>query len=124
MAFPKLNDDLYVISKLGTNPGADDGLSEEQFKAKFDEAANVIKDYLNNILVPELDNIADLDAMLEYITDKLRDVIDAAVNTVNEHIADMNNPHGVTPAQIGAVTAEQVNTMINDALGVIENGSY
>lgn len=49
---------------------------------------------------------------------------DNAQTAVDNHSADKENPHGVTPAQIGAVTAEQVNTMINDALGVIENGSY
>ena len=44
MALNKLLADLSIISKLGTNPGIDDGLSEEQLKAKFDEAANIIKD--------------------------------------------------------------------------------
>ena len=32
----------------------------------------------------------------------------ASVDVVNAHIADKNNPHGVTPAQIGAATAEQI----------------
>lgn len=49
---------------------------------------------------------------------------DNAQNATNVHSADKDNPHGVTPAQIGAVTSAQVTTMINDALGVIENGTY
>ena len=49
---------------------------------------------------------------------------DNAQTAADNHSADKENPHGVTPAQIGAVTEDQVNTMINDALGVIENGSY
>lgn len=40
------------------------------------------------------------------------------------HENNRNNPHGVTAAQIGATTRDQVVTMINDALGVIENGTY
>lgn len=40
------------------------------------------------------------------------------------HENNRNNPHGVTAAQIGAATRDQVATMINDALGVIENGTY
>ena len=38
MALKKLLADLSIISKLGTNPGIDDGLSEEQL-AKVEEAA-------------------------------------------------------------------------------------
>lgn len=63
---------------------------------------------------------------------------DNAKTAANNHRDDKNNPHGVTPEQIGArpetwtptaeevgaVTEAQVSTMINDALGVIENGSY
>ena len=54
MALIKLETDLNIISKLGTNPGVDDGLSEEQLKAKFDEAGNIIKNYINTTLIPNL----------------------------------------------------------------------
>lgn len=47
-----------------------------------------------------------------------------AQTCINDHTANRTNPHGVTAAQIGAITAEQVTTMINEALGVIENGTY
>lgn len=47
-----------------------------------------------------------------------------AQKAADNHSSAKENPHGVTPEQIGAVTEAQVNTMINDALGVIENGSY
>ena len=69
MALKKLLADLSIISKLGTNPGIDDGLSEEQLKAKFDEAANLIKDYINNYLIGELDKTVDVEALLSDILD-------------------------------------------------------
>lgn len=47
-----------------------------------------------------------------------------AQTTADNHAANKKNPHGVTAAQVGAVTESQVNTMINNALGVIENGTY
>ena len=52
MAIPKFTSDVSVISKLGTKPNTDNGLSDEQLKAKFDEAPNLIKEYINNKLVP------------------------------------------------------------------------
>ena len=78
--------------------------------------------------------------------------IAAAKKTVDDHIKEKANPHVVTAEQVGArpntwmptaqdvgarpdtwmpsaadvgaVTESQVSTMINEALGVIENGTY
>lgn len=44
--------------------------------------------------------------------------------TPASHATDKNNPHSVTAEQVGAVTEAKVTTMINNALGVIENGTY
>ena len=57
MEFPKLNKDLEIISKLGNNPNIDDGLSADDLKAKFDEAALILQKYLNEELVAELDRL-------------------------------------------------------------------
>lgn len=69
MALKKLEASLDIISELGTNPGSDNDLNEEQLKAKFDEAANIIKDYLNNYLLGELDKTVDVEALLSDILD-------------------------------------------------------
>ena len=78
--------------------------------------------------------------------------IQAAQKTADDHIKEKNNPHGVTAEDVGArpntwmptasdvgarpddwmpsaedvgaVTESDVTNMINDALGVIENGTY
>lgn len=80
MAIRPLEADVEIISKLGTNPGVDNGLSEEQIKAKFDEAAVILKDYINNYLIPEFDNVVDVDAMLKNILDATLSKNDKAAN--------------------------------------------
>lgn len=80
MALKKLEASLDIISALGTNPGSDNDLNEEQLKAKFDEAANIIKDYLNNHLIPELDKTVDVDALLKDILDSTLSKHDKAAN--------------------------------------------
>lgn len=80
MALRKLMADLSIISKLGNNPGVDNGLSEEQIKAKFDEAANIIKDYLNNYLILEIEKTVDVESLLADILDKTLSKEDKAAN--------------------------------------------
>lgn len=80
MAIKPLEADVEIISKLGTNPGIDDGLSEEQLKAKFDAAAKIIKDYLNNYLILQIDSVVDVDALLKNILDTTLSKDDKAAN--------------------------------------------
>ena len=58
MAIPMFLEDMNIISKLGDKPGEDDGLSTPQFKAKFDEGTQKIQNYINEILVPAIENTA------------------------------------------------------------------
>ena len=48
--FKKLLDDLNIISKLGDNPGTDNGLTAAGLKAKFDEAGLIIQKFINDIV--------------------------------------------------------------------------
>lgn len=73
MAIPKLEDDLAIISKLGEYPGSDDGLSTEEFKAKFDEAALIIQDYMNLKLVPNLNKMIGETKVEEFLK-RLEDI--------------------------------------------------
>lgn len=54
MSIPSLTKDLAVIQKLSDLPNAVDGLSAAELKAKFDEAALEIQNWINNSLVPAL----------------------------------------------------------------------
>jgi hypothetical protein len=57
MEFPKLTENLSIISTLGDNPGVDNGLTAEGLKAKFDEAALILQRYINEKLVEGLNEI-------------------------------------------------------------------
>lgn len=80
MAIEKLSADLNIISKLGDYPLADDGLEPDQFKAKFDEAGKLIKQYINEVLIPSMDELADVDALLKGILDTTLTKADKAAN--------------------------------------------
>lgn len=54
----RLNKDLAIISKLSDYPGGQDGLSTEEFKAKFDEAALAIQDHINNVIAPAIEEVS------------------------------------------------------------------
>lgn len=47
---PSFEEDLNIIQKLGDTPGTDNNLSSAELKAKFDEAGNRLKNYLNRIV--------------------------------------------------------------------------
>lgn len=56
MSISQLTDDLEIISALSDEPNATDGLTATQLKAKFDEAAGIIKTYLNGTIVPAINS--------------------------------------------------------------------
>lgn len=47
---PSFEEDLDIIQKLGDTPGTDNNISSAELKAKFDEAGNRLKSYLNRIV--------------------------------------------------------------------------
>ncbi len=56
MTLTKLEKDLDIISKLDNEPNDVGGLTAEQLKARFDEAGNAVKAYINETLTTELEN--------------------------------------------------------------------
>lgn len=53
---PRNTDNLNVISALDDRPNDVGGLSADALKNKFDQAAGLLKDYLNNTLLPFLES--------------------------------------------------------------------
>jgi hypothetical protein len=98
MAIPKFLEDLAIISKLGENPGADNGLSTSAFRAKFDEAGLKIQKYMNEVLIPNLDMIVDISALLNNILDKTLSAPDKAAEAkaVGEALAKKLDSTGGT----------------------------
>jgi hypothetical protein len=62
MAIPKFEADLNIISQLPDRPNDERGLSPQAFKEEFDRAGLLVKEYINEILVPQanidIDNAA------------------------------------------------------------------
>lgn len=54
MAIPKFTKDVEVIQKLSDLPNTTEGLTADQLKAKFDEAAKLEKTFLNDVLIPSI----------------------------------------------------------------------
>ena len=63
---PELTADMEVIQKLGRRPNVYDGLTEAGFKAKFDEAGIAIKKFINEKVVPAInDYVVSTDGLLD-----------------------------------------------------------
>ena len=55
MAISRLDSDLNIIQQLDDEPNDVGGLSATELKEKFDESGNTIKDFLNDVLIPALE---------------------------------------------------------------------
>ena len=92
MALERLTDDLAVISRLSDYPGAQDGLSTAEFKAKFDEASLLIQHYINEILVPTINSLSpngeDIVACLPLSGGKMT----GSINMNSKRITNLPNP--------------------------------
>lgn len=52
MSISRLNENLNIISSLPDKPT----LEVADLKAKFDESSNIIKTYINNTLIPDIES--------------------------------------------------------------------
>lgn len=57
MALTKIDKDMAIIAALDDEPNDVGGLSSSQLKDKFDEGGKALKDYLNDTLLPQLENL-------------------------------------------------------------------
>ena len=78
MAITPLNADMNIIARLSDEPNDVDGLSASELKARFDEAGNTIKGYINGTLVTEVD--AELASVERVILDEVDRKIVASGN--------------------------------------------
>ena len=72
MSIPKLTDDLNIIQTLDDQPA----MTSAELKAKFDEGTNIIKDYINSILV---DGIQDA---IDQVTGSIDTALTAKLQTI------------------------------------------
>lgn len=107
----KLLADLYIISLLDDEPNDVGGMSSAELKAKFDEAANTIKDYINNTLIPELAGNGGAESVGIDTVPGLTgaSTVQAALAKIEEQMAEMTQ---------GAVANESITTAKLAALAV------
>lgn len=132
----KLLQSVEIIQALGDNPNTDDGLSSEELKMKFDEAARIIKSYLNDILVPyinkqsealskELDPSLtrdDLAAQAKAVGDALKNYLPKSGGTMSGAIAMGGNKItglGAPTQSADAVNKEYADKMLPKSGGVM-----
>ena len=80
MAIPRMNDDMNIITKLGDVPGSEDGLTPQQIKEKFDLAGLLLQGFINDLLIPSIENTTP---GLYSLTMDLATVVLAATGWVN-----------------------------------------
>ncbi len=107
----KLLADLYIISLLDDEPNDVGGMSSAELKAKFDEAANTIKTYINETLIPELAGENGAVSVGIETVPGLAGVstVQAALVKIEEQMAEMTQ---------GAVADESITTAKLAALAV------
>ena len=107
----KLLADLYIISLLDDEPNDVGGMSSAELKAKFDEAANTIKTYINESLIPELAGTNGAESVGIDTVPGLTgaSTVQAALAKIEEQMAEMTQ---------GAVADESITTAKLAALAV------
>ena len=100
----KLLADLYIISLLDDEPNDVGGMSSAELKAKFDEAANTIKTYINESLIPELAGDTGAASVGISTVPGLTGIstVQAALAKIEEQMAEMTQ---------GAVADESITTV-------------
>jgi hypothetical protein len=96
MAIPLFTEDMDIVSKLGDYPGSENGMSPQEFKQRFDIAGKLIKDFLNNTLIPMANLTVDPDAIVAMVLAKALDTgggtLTGTLYMSGERIADVGDP--------------------------------
>ena len=92
-----LDGDLNIIQKLDDEPNDVGGLTSAELKAKFDESGNIIKKYINEILIPAV--------LTDDATEESRKQAEAA--RVAAEQGRVTAEEGRVSAESGRVSAEQ-----------------
>lgn len=113
MSLPTLNENLNIHQSLPDQPA----LNAEELKQEFDKPANLIKEYLNQILLPQLDallvSLQNKDISLETALNTTNGIVNEAVT----NITSINNT--LAGLKSGATTKISSGTSVPSSL---ENG--
>lgn len=80
MALNKLDANVEVVQTLGTYPNQENGLSAEELKEKFDEGSKILKEYLNEQVVPAVnDNAGSIEKNKQDIAENKKALEDSEI---------------------------------------------
>lgn len=125
------NDLLTVLRDLGERVGASDNTRLQKMIADVVERtmrssgkAAIGLDKLRNLDILPLNN-GNNNTDNYYVTPRgVRDIINTiAMPVINDHINARGNVHGLTAADIGAVTSDDINKRLNTKLGKSEQAA-
>lgn len=85
MSIRKMTDDLNIISSLSNRPTE----TSEALKAKFDEAGNLIKTYLNDILTADTEKeigekVSEVKTQIEGTIEELKTEVEGSITKLTE----------------------------------------
>lgn len=103
LVIPEMEEDLNVIQKLDDEPNDVGGLTASELKAKFDEAGNIIKNYINLTLLPA---ISDTVAEEEERADAEAERVEAENARVTAETGRVEAEEDRVEAEEGRVSAE------------------
>ena len=126
MAIPKMEEDVEVISKLGDIPGSDDGLTTQELKHRFDLGAVLIKDFINNVLLPGIENAVDEDGLLSKVAQAINGKLSlsggtmtGALNMGGKSLSNLKTPaqdtDATTKKYVDDAKAAAISSAVNDA---------
>lgn len=111
MAIPRFDEDLAIISKLGDNPGSDNNLTTDAFRAKFDEGPLKIQNYLNDVLIPAAEQSSSPQEGLS---------MQGGINMNGQKLNGIAAPE----ADDDAVNKNYVDDSVGDAVQEIKDSNY
>lgn len=134
MALDRFNDDMHIIEGMGDNPKRDDGLSTPQFKASFDKAGLRIQKFINEKLIPQIENFLNEGAILGQISaalnrkfDKTGGDLTGEVNMNGRKVtglADPENDSDAVPMSFLEPYAKKEYVNRNLSVDHLDNGNF
>ena len=127
----KFTEDLNIIRSLPDNPA----LTSDDFRSKFDEAGKKIKEYLNNIVIPEVESKAGeeelnqlkgrIDESLEELEGNVNSTIEELTSSVNTSLQSISQTAN-SKASYGdfVVTTHSIHYVRTQSQGDEVKGSY
>ena len=116
MALEIMRDDVKIIQGLSDYPNQEEGLTSGEMKAKFDEAAVKLQGYINNSVVPAVNDKLSASEMAGAVAD-------AVEQTLGSITPDKI---GAAPAGYGLGTTGVVKTIsaLSELDTIVSNGWY